>query len=232
MLVVEDIHTYYDESHILQGVSFCVPENTVVSVLGRNGAGKTTVLRSIMQMTPPRRGRVLFDGKPLDGLPLHRVALAGIALVQETRAIFPSLSVAENLAIAERSGAAGRRWTVERIFESFPVLHTRRDNGGMQLSGGEQQMLAIARALVANPRLILMDEPSEGLSPLIVLEVGRILARLKEERMTLLLVEQNFALATELADENIVLGKGRIRWQGATPLLRDAQEVKSTWLGV
>ena len=232
LLAVEDLHTYYGDSHVLQGVSFEVPQGGVVALLGRNGAGKTTTLRSIMRLTPPKRGAVRFGGRPLAELPPYRVARAGIALVHETRGIFPSLSVRENLTIAAREAPDGSGWTLERVYETFPRLAERQNNGGSQLSGGEQQMLAIARALLTNPRLLLLDEPTEGLAPIIVEEIWRILAALKADGMTMLLVEQNFALATALADWNLVLGKGVIRWHGTSADLRADESVKRTWLGV
>jgi branched-chain amino acid transport system ATP-binding protein len=231
LLQVEDVHTYLGDSHIIQGVSLAVPAGKVVALLGRNGAGKTTTLRSIMRMVRPRRGCVTFDGRDISALATYQIARARIAFVQETRAIFPSLTVEENLAIAARP-LNGGGWTVQRIFNDFPQLAARRRNGGMQLSGGEQQMLAIARALVANPRLLLLDEPSEGLAPLIVRQIADIIGKLKAAGMTMLLVEQNFALATEIADEVVILGKGRVRWCGTNEQLRQADEVRHTWLGV
>ena len=242
LLQVRDLHTYYDASHIVQGVSFDVAPGSVVALLGRNGAGKTTTLRSLVRLVAPRRGTVKLDGRDISRLRTFEIARAGIAFVQETRAIFPSLSVEENLAIAERprmsNGPADSpdstppTWTTERVFDEFPALAARRANGGTQLSGGEQQMLAIARALVANPRLLLLDEPSEGLAPLIVRQIAELLAKLKSQGMTMLLVEQNFALATELADHVLVLGKGRVRWSGTSQAMRAADDVRSTWLGV
>jgi branched-chain amino acid transport system ATP-binding protein len=219
------------DSHIIQGVSLDVRAGQVVALLGRNGAGKTTTLRSIMRMVRPRRGRVTFEGRDISALATFEIARAHIAFVQETRAIFPSLSVRENLAIAARP-AAGDGWTIERIFDDFPNLAARRSHGGTQLSGGEQQMLAIARALVANPRLMLLDEPSEGLAPLVIRQIADIIAKLKRAGMTMLLVEQNLALATELADQVVVLGKGRVRFTGTSEELRRADEVRHTWLGV
>ncbi len=232
LLHVEELHTYYGDSHILQGVSLAVAPGQVVALLGRNGAGKTTVLRSIMRMVTPRRGRVVFDGRPLDKLTTFQIARSGLAFVQETRAIFPSLSVEENLSIAARGDGPNARWTVERLFASFPALSERRSIGGTQLSGGEQQMLAIARALVGNPRLLLLDEPSEGLAPLIVAKIETLLQSLKREGMTMLLVEQNFALATSVADHVVVLGKGRVRWSGTSAELRGSAAIRQTWLGV
>jgi branched-chain amino acid transport system ATP-binding protein len=232
LLQVDDIHTYLGGSHIIQGVSVSVPAGKVVALLGRNGAGKTTTLRSIMRMVRPRRGRILFEGRDISALTTFEVARCRIAFVQETRAIFPSLSVEENLAIAARPPPDGDGWTMLHIFETFPILAERRRNGGMQLSGGEQQMLAIARALISNPRLMLLDEPSEGLAPLIVRRIADIIGELKRAGMTMLLVEQNFALATELADEIFVLGKGRVRWHGTGTELQQAEDVRQTWLGV
>jgi branched-chain amino acid transport system ATP-binding protein len=242
LLQVDDIHTYLGDSYIIQGVSLAVPAGKVVALLGRNGAGKTTTLRSIMRMVRPRRGRVTFDGRDISALATFEIARARIAFVQETRAIFPSLTVEENLAIAARPSPppypppraldGGGGWSVERIFDDFPQLAARRRNGGTQLSGGEQQMLAIARALVSNPRLLLLDEPSEGLAPLIVRQIADIIGKLKQAGMTMLLVEQNFALATEIADEVVILGKGLVRWTGTSEQLRQADDVRHTWLGV
>jgi branched-chain amino acid transport system ATP-binding protein len=232
LLQVEDIHTYLGDSYIIQGVSLAVPAGKVVALLGRNGAGKTTTLRSIMRMVRPRRGRVSFDGNDISALATFQIARARVAFVQETRAIFPSLTVEENLAIAARPLSGGGGWSVERIFDDFPHLAARRRNGGTQLSGGEQQMLAIARALVANPRLLLLDEPSEGLAPLIVRQIAEIIVKLKQAGMTMLLVEQNFALATEIADDAVILSKGRVRWSGRSEELRRADDIRHTWLGV
>jgi branched-chain amino acid transport system ATP-binding protein len=232
LLSVENLHTHLGDSHIIQGVSFDVAPGEVVALLGRNGAGKTTTLRSIMRMAPPRSGEVRLAGRSLAGMRTYDVANAGIGFVQETRAIFPSLSVEENLEIAVRAGRGGNAWTPDRVFVEFPSLAERRQNGGAQLSGGEQKMLAIARALVGNPRLLLLDEPSEGLAPLIVRRIAEILHRLRKEGMTMLLVEQNFALATELADRVVILGKGRVRWSGTTDELRGCDEVRHAWLGI
>lgn len=237
IFTVEDLNTYFGDSHVLQGVGFALGRGQVLALLGRNGAGKTTTLRSIMRMVIPRRGTVVFEGRRLDRLTTYAVARAGLGFVQETRAIFPSLSVEENLAIAARHSRAARQgragqWTIERVWDAFPALRERRQVGGTLLSGGEQQMLAIARALVGQSRLLILDEPSEGLAPLIVQQIKAILAQLKAEGMTMLLVEQNFALAMDLADRVTVLGKGRVRWSGSAAALRAAPEVRQTWLGV
>ncbi len=230
MLALEDIHTYYGESHVLQGVSLEVPRGGVVALLGRNGAGKTTTLRSVMGLTPARRGRVVFDGEEITQRRTQWIARRGLSFLPETRGIFPSLSVEENLAIA-----AGRRpgpWTLERIYRLFPRLDERRAQGGGVLSGGEQQMLAIARALLLNPELLILDEPTEGLAPVIVREVQRHLQAVKDEGLTILLVEQSFHFATALADTAYVLGKGRVQWQGASAALVADTEVQKAWLGI
>ncbi|MCC2096836.1 MAG: ABC transporter ATP-binding protein [Hyphomicrobiales bacterium] len=232
MLSVADLHTYYGDSHIIQGVSIAVQRGKVVALLGRNGAGKTTTLRTIMNMTPPRSGTITVGDRNITNLKTYEIAQAGIAFVQETRSIFPSLSVDENLTVAERPGPAGNAWTKARVYDEFPSLAARRKNGGAQLSGGEQQMLAIARALVANPLMMLLDEPSEGLAPLIVRQISDLLGKLKQEGMTMLLVEQNFAMAIEVADQAIVLGKGRVRWSGSCAALPGEQDICHTWLGV
>ena len=232
LLHVQDLHTYLGDSHIIQGISFDVPRGSVVAILGRNGAGKTTTLCSLMHIVRPRSGHITIDGKSTAGMKTYEIARAGLAIVQETRAIFPSLSVEENLAIAQRQGANENDWTMERVFEDFPNLAARRKNGGTQLSGGEQQMLAIARALVANPRVLLLDEPSEGLAPLIVKQIAELLQKLKTQGMTMVLVEQNLAMALSVADHVIVLGKGRVRWTGTSEELRKADDIRHTWLGV
>ncbi|MGE0737150.1 MAG: ABC transporter ATP-binding protein [Alphaproteobacteria bacterium] len=229
LLELDDVHTYYGDSHILQGVTMSVARGSVTGLMGRNGAGKTTTMRSIMRMTAPRRGSVRFDGRALDGLKTYEIAQSGVALVPETRGIFPSLSVRENLTVAARGEGP---WTLQRVYETFPRLEARAANMGGQLSGGEQQMLAIARALMTHPSLLLLDEPGEGLAPIIVQEIHRILTRLKEEGVTMLLVEKNFAFATSIADRIYVLGKGQIRWVGSPKELHSVEHIKSTWLGV
>ncbi len=230
MLRVEDIHTYYGASHILQGVSLEVPEGEVVALLGRNGAGKTTTLRSIIGLTPPRRGRVLFGEQDITGRRPYALARLGLSYMPESRGIFPSLSVEENLTLVE-----GRRqgpWTLQGVYELFPRLEERKGNGGAQLSGGEQQMLAIARALLLNPELLILDEPTEGLAPIVVKDIRERLRMVKESGMTVLLVEQNFRFATALADRVYVLGKGTIQWSGSAEAILENEEVQQTWLGV
>ena len=230
MLQIQDIHTYYGNSHILHGVTLQVAQGEVVSLLGRNGAGKSTTLRSIIGLNPPRRGHIRFNGEDISGRRPHVLARAGLSFMPETRGIFSSLSVEENLSLV-----AGRRagpWTVDRVYQTFPRLAERRENGGAQLSGGEQQFLAIARALLLNPSVLLLDEPTEGLAPIIVGEIQDILRAVKDEGMTILLVEQNFRFATQLSDRVYVLGRGEVQWSGSTrDILADTQ-IQRTWLGV
>lgn len=229
LLEVENIHTYYGASHVLHGISLAVESGSTVALMGRNGAGKTTIMRSIMGLTPPRQGSVRFRGDRIAGEKTYAIARRGLALVPETRGIFPSLSVFEHLTIAAREGGA---WDLARVFRAFPRLEERRANMGAHLSGGEQQMLSIARALMTNPVLLLLDEPGEGLAPIIVQEIHGILRQLKSEGITMLLVEKNFGLATSVADVVYVIGKGTVRWSGRPADLRAAEDVKSTWLGV
>ncbi len=208
MLTVEAIHTYYGDSYILQGVSLVVPPGKVIGLLGRNGMGKTTLIRSIIGFTPPRRGRITFRDEPLTRKRPHEIARRGISLVPQGRQIFPSLNVIENLTVAMREGRDG--WTLERIFELFPPLKQRATYPGNRLSGGEQQMLAIGRSLMTNPSLILMDEPTEGLSPLYVQTVGQVIQRLREAGIAILLVEQNLRFALRHTDYVHILNKGLI----------------------
>jgi branched-chain amino acid transport system ATP-binding protein len=228
VLEVDGIHTYYGESHVLHGVSLRVAPGEAVALLGRNGAGKTTAIRSIVGFTPPRAGRVLFEGQAIERWPAYRIARRGLALVPQGRRIFAPLSVRENLLL----GARSEGWTLERVFELFPRLRERQAQLGGTLSGGEQQMLAIARALLTNGRLLLLDEPSEGLAPLIVREIGTILTALKAKRLSLLLVEQNYHLALRVADRVCVMNKGQIVYQGTPAGLEADPEVKRRYLGV
>ena len=229
LLAVSDLHAYYGDSHILQGISLAVPRGKVVALMGRNGAGKTTTMRAIMGLVPPRRGSVRFAGQAITGFRTYEIAQRGVALVPETRGIFPSLTVLENLTVAARGAGP---WDLARVFATFPRLEQRQRNLGGQLSGGEQQMLSIARALMTHPELLMLDEPGEGLAPIIVQDIHRILADLKEEGVTMLLVEKSFAFATGLADIVYVIGKGQVRWEGRSADLRTAEDVKATWLGV
>jgi branched-chain amino acid transport system ATP-binding protein len=228
MLEVEGIHTYYGESHVLHGVSLRIAEGEAVALLGRNGAGKTTAIRSIVGFTPPREGRVVWRGRDMGGWPAHRIARAGLALVPQGRRIFAPLSVRENLLI----GARAEGWTLERVFGLFPRLRERADQSGGTLSGGEQQMLAIGRALLTNGRLLLLDEPSEGLAPIVVEEIGRVITALKAERLSILLVEQNYHLALRVADRVYVMNKGQIVHEGSPASLEGNEAVKRRYLGV
>ena len=231
LLDVRDLDAYYDQSHVLQGVSFAIARGEVVTLLGRNGAGKTTTLKTIMGIVRARGGTITFDGRALGDLPTHRIGRTGIAYVPETRDIFPSLSVDENLTLAARRGN-GDGWTAERVYELFPKLRERAQAGGDVLSGGEQQMLAIARALMTNPRLLLLDEPIEGLAPIIIEQIEAVLTALKKSGLTILLIEQNLAFATAFADTIVILGKGRVRWRGTPAALHTAAAIKGRWLGV
>lgn len=231
MLQVEGIHTYYGQSHVLQGVALAVEQGQAVAVLGRNGMGKTTLIRSIIGLTPPRQGRVAFKGVDITRRPPHQIAKAGIGLVPQGRRIFPSLTVRENLLVAARPQPEGR-WDLTWIMRTFPHLRERADHKGNKLSGGEQQMLAIARALMTAPDFLLMDEPSEGLAPLMVTQVGNILSDLKHEGLSMLLVEQNLPLALKLADRVYVLSKGRVVFTGSPQELVGAHEIQHRYLGV
>ena len=231
MLEVRDVHTYYDESHVLHGVSVEVRPGEAVALLGRNGVGKTTLIRSIVGFTPPREGSITFDGREIHRAAPYRIARAGIGLVPQGRRIFSPLSVTENLEIGARAGAA-TGWTRERVQQIFPRLAERAEQGGGTLSGGEQQMLAIGRALMTNPRLLVLDEPSEGLAPRIVHEIGRVLLQLKAQGLAVLLVEQNVPLALRVADRVYVMSKGQIVYEGTPAALDSAEDVKRRYLGV
>jgi len=238
MLRVDDIHTYYGDSYVLQGVSLEVRPGTVVALLGRNGMGKTTLIRSIIGFARPRRGRVLFGDQDITRKPSHEIAQLGIGLVPQGRRIFPSLTVIENLTVAARSdgqdGGGPERgpWTLAHVMELFPGLQKRGGHRGNMLSGGEQQMLAIARALMTNPRLLLMDEPSEGLAPLLVRELGASIGRLRTEGLSILLVEQNLPMALRVADEAYVLSKGHVVYHATAADLVANKDVTHRYLGV
>lgn len=212
LLEVNDLHTFYGNSHVLHGVSFAIQPGETVTLMGRNGMGKTTTLRSVLGLTPPRSGEVRLRGEPVTGWPAHRIAAAGIALVPEGRCIFPTLSVRENLIVAARPG----RWTEERALQLFPRLRERLQNLGTQLSGGEQQMLSIARALLTNPEVILLDGATEGLAPLVRLEIWAAVRKLREDGMSALIVDKEVKPLLELGDRHLILVKGRVVFNGDT----------------
>jgi branched-chain amino acid transport system ATP-binding protein len=233
MLEVRKLEAGYGETRVIHGMDLSVGEGRVLAVLGRNGAGKSTTLKAIMGLIRAEGGAIDFDGSSLKGRKPFAIAGLGIAYVPETRDIFPSLTVRENLEIAARgNNRGGSGWTVERVLDFFPRLRERLDNGGNELSGGEQQMLAIGRALAMNPRLLLLDEPTEGLAPIIIRQIHDKLSELRSEGMTMVLVEQNFGFATSLADDVVVMGRGRAVWSGAPDVLRSDKELQSRWLGV
>ena len=232
MLKIEDIHTYYGDSYVLQGVSLEVKKGMVLAMLGRNGVGKTTLIRSIVGFTPARSGRILFNGQEITHLDADRIVRMGVGLVPQGRRVFPSLSVRENLAIAERRADTPGAWDFTKIFNLFPRLEERRDQRANTLSGGEQQMLAIARALISNPLFLLMDEPTEGLAPVLVREVGDAIVRLKEEGLSIFLVEQNLSFARRFADYVHLMSKGKIVYSATPAELWEDQEAKHRYLGV
>jgi branched-chain amino acid transport system ATP-binding protein len=229
-LAVRDLHAYYGESHVLQGVSLDVRDGESVALLGRNGAGKTTTINAIVGFVRPRGGTVHVGDRDITAKAPHRVAAAGVALVPQGRRVFADLTVLENLTIAARRNGGG--WDLTRVLELFPSLERRLANRGDQLSGGEQQMVAIGRALLRDPALLLLDEPSEGLAPKLVTEVGDALVRLRESGLSLLLVEQNLALATRVAQRVYVMNKGTIVFSGTTAELAAAGDVEARYLGV
>ena len=229
ILQVDKVDAYYGIGHILHGLSLNVGESEVVALLGRNGAGKTTTMRCIAGLTPPRRGEIRYKGRNIAGVSPHRVSRMGIALVPETRGIFSYLSCYENLAIARRPES---RWQLEAVLERFPRLKERLTHKGHELSGGEQQMLAIARALLTGPELLLLDEPSQGLAPLVVSAVMDTIRGLRAERVSILLVEQNAEMALQLADRVYVIDHGTVVFEGTPAALRAERQVTATYLGV
>jgi len=232
LLEIEKMDTYYGESHIIKDLSIIVTEGEIVTLIGRNGAGKTTTLRSIMGLTPPRSGEIKFRGQMINGLQPFELTKMGIGFVFEDRRIFPDLTVRDNLEIALIHRQTGQKqWTVERVFEVFPVLKKLEKSKGMHLSGGEQQMLAIARTLMGNSILLLLDEPCEGLAPLIVKSLGELMEQIRNE-ITILLAEQNVKFALNLADRGYLIEKGSIRYEGTTEELRSNREVQERFLGV
>jgi branched-chain amino acid transport system ATP-binding protein len=229
VLALEGVNTFYGNSHVLQGVSLEIKSGEVVCLLGRNGAGKSTTVSSIIGFVQPRHGRILFNGVDITAWPVERRASEGLALVPQGRRVFPTLTVVENLGIGARPKAGG--WTLERVYEFFPRLQERRRSLGGELSGGEQQMLAIGRALMANPALVLMDEPSEGLAPLVIEEMYRVIGALAKQGMSIFLVEHSLEQAISLANDLFIMNKGRIVFQSDDPgALTD--EVRHKFLGV
>lgn len=231
MLLLQDVHTYYGESHILKGISSEIKKGELVTLLGRNGAGKTTTLRSIMGIVPPKQGRITLDGTNIRGQKPHWIASLGVGYVPEERMIFPSLTVFENLSLPSK-GSRGGLWDLEKIYRYFPVLGERKNQKGSQLSGGEQQMLAIARILTMELKLMLLDEPTEGLAPLLVREIGTILKEIRKTGITILLVEQNTRFATGVSDKHCILYNGQIVYEGSNEEFKADQEVQKRYLGV
>jgi branched-chain amino acid transport system ATP-binding protein len=228
-----NVHAFYGDSHILHGVGFSLEEGRVLALLGRNGAGKTTCISTIVGFLTPKDGEIRLFGEPIEGLSPERISHLGIGLVPQGRRIFPSLTVRENLVVArQRDRSTPRPWNAERIFGLFPRLQERHAQFAGTLSGGEQQMLAIGRALMGNPRVLLLDEPSEGLAPLIVAEVGRTIKRLKEDGQSILLVEQNLKLALEVADQAVILNTGRCVFSGSAAELLNNEDTITQNLGV
>lgn len=233
MLEIRDLNSGYGETQILHGLNFRAAAGRVHAILGRNGVGKTTTLRTIMSLLPVTLGSILLDGQEISGRKPYEIARLGVAFVPETRDIFASLTVRENLQLAARLKPRGApRWTMERVIEFFPRLGERLDNGGNQLSGGEQQMLAIGRALLTNPRLLILDEPTEGLAPIIIRQIHDKLVELKSEGLTMVLVEQNFSFATSLADDVSIISRGTVVWNGQREGISGNRQLQKQWLGV
>ena len=233
MLTVEGLQTSYGQSQVLFGVDLEVRRGEVVTLLGRNGMGKTTTIRSIMGMTPPHGGTITFEGRELRGLTSFRIAKLGLGLVPEGRCIFPSLTVWENLTATSTAGLRGRpRWTTDAIVELFPWIRARKQQMGGQLSGGEQQMLAIARALMTNPELLILDEATEGLAPIIRSEIWKVLRKLKLSGQSILLVDKNVKILARLADRHYVLERGRVRWSGDSTALGNEYEAIRRFVGL
>ena len=230
LLELDGVETCYGQSQVLFGMSLGVGEGEMVTLIGRNGMGKTTTVRSIMGLTPARAGSIRFDGHEVRGLSAFRIAQRGIGLVPEGRQIFPNLTVRENLIATARGGDAG--WNLARVYELFPALAGRADNMGNQLSGGEQQMLAIGRALMTNPQLLILDEATEGLAPLIRAEIWRCLARLKSDGQSILVIDKNIEALTNVADRHVIIERGRVVWTGLSTDLKAAPEIQHRYLGV
>jgi branched-chain amino acid transport system ATP-binding protein len=231
ILEVRDIHTYYGDAYVLQGLSLRLEQGEILGLLGRNGVGKTTLVNSIVGFNPPRRGKIFFKGQDITGISSFETVRSGMGLVPQGRRVFPTLSVEENLTVAERS-LDRHGWNLERVYALFPRLQERRHQRARTLSGGEQQMLAIGRGLMTNPDCLIMDEPSEGLAPIIIQGVWDAIGRLKEEGLSILLVEQNAALALKLVDYVHVMSKGRVVYSARPEELRANDEIKSSYLGI
>jgi branched-chain amino acid transport system ATP-binding protein len=232
LLRVEGIDTYYETTHILFGVTLEINQGETVCVLGRNGVGKTTLMRSIIGLTPPRKGTISFQGNKINGKQPFQIARLGVGFVPENRDIFPNLTVEENLEIATIKRKNEGAWNLDTVYALFPLLKQRRKQWGGTLSGGEQQMLTIARTLMGNPVLLLLDEPSEGLAPLVVEMIKEQILRIQQEGMTILLSEQNSATALEVSQRAYILEKGQVSWQGATSELSDNPKIMEKYLGV
>jgi branched-chain amino acid transport system ATP-binding protein len=231
ILDVQDIHTYYGDAYVLQGMSLQLEQGQILGLLGRNGVGKTTLVNSIVGFTPPRRGRIVFKGTDITHSASFETVRSGMGLVPQGRRVFPTLSVEENLVVAERN-LDRHGWNLERVYALFPRLRERRSQRAKTLSGGEQQMLAIGRGLMTNPDCLIMDEPSEGLAPIIIQGVWDAIGRLKQEGMSILLVEQNASLALKLVDYVHVISKGRVVYSAHPDELRANDEIKSSYLGI
>ncbi len=232
ILTLDSVHTYYGESHVLHGVSLKVQKGSVVALLGRNGMGKTTTIHSIIGITPPRRGTIAYNGRDITGLQAYQIARAGIGFIPQGHRVFSSLSVEENLTVAAKPDRRGEGWTLDDVYSLFPVLAQRRQFRGNLLSGGEQQMLAIGRALMTNPDLLLMDEPSEGLAPLTVQNLIAVINQLHEKGLSILLVEQNLPMAIAVADYVYILNKGEVVYAAEPSELSKNEAVLTAYLGV
>jgi len=231
ILEVQDIHTYYGEAYVLQGLSLALEQGQILGLLGRNGVGKTTLVNSIIGFVPPRRGKVVFKGVDVNSIPSFETVRSGMGLVPQGRRVFPTLSVEENLLVAERS-TERHGWTLERVYDLFPRLRERKAQRAKTLSGGEQQMLAIGRGLMTNPDCLIMDEPSEGLAPIIIQGLWEAIGKLKREGLSILLVEQNASLALKLVDYVHVMSKGQVVYSARPEELRANEEIKSSYLGI
>ncbi len=233
LIEARGLHTYYGASHVLHGVDLVVRRGEAVGLMGRNGMGKTTLLKSILGLVPPQQGTVKIRGTDMTRAAPHRIARAGIAYVPEGRGIFPNLSVRENLVMAERAGVDGRReWNLERVLATFPRLGERLRHGGAQLSGGEQQMLTIGRALMTNPELLILDEATEGLAPLIAQEVWRIVRQIRRDRMATIIVDKSFSSVSSITDRDVILVKGQVVFEGSSEVLMRDRDTLHRYLGV